>query len=337
MLITKMKGRSTLQKFSHIYVEKDVLDHPITKKILGKFHKSIIVKIDKYGDVFNRPHQSYIIQKEAQNLIIAKKRYDFIYRGSELCEDFGNANFYHTSNILNCIYDCDYCYLQGMYPSANLVFFVNIEDYFKEVDKLTINQKIYLSISYEADLLALENLTGFAGMWIDYAKKNRNVKIEIRTKSANFHSFYKWDIPDNVIFAWSILPQPVIDKYEHLTPTLDMRIKSINCAISRGLKVRLSIEPIMPIDNFEHIYREFIKKLFSSVAVDGIRDVNIGVFRMVKEQAKKIEKLKEHSLIFCYNTIIKDGIFTYEDEEYLKNFVYNEVIKHQDKGTVLLS
>lgn len=337
MLITKTKGRSALRKFSHIYVERDALGHPVTTKILSKFHKSTIVEIDKYGDVFNRPRQNYVLQKKAQNLIIAKKRYDFIYRGSELCEDFGNTNFYHTSNILNCIYDCDYCYLQGMYPSGNLVVFVNIEDYFKEVEGLTAKDKIYLSISYETDLLALENLTGFTRMWVEYAKGNRNVEIEIRTKSANFPSFYRHGIPDNVIFAWSILPQPVIDKYERLTPNLDMRIKSINYAISRGLKVRLSIEPIIPIDDFEHVYREFIKKLFSSIPVDGIRDVNIGVFRMVKEQAKKVEKLKEYSPIFCYDTIIKDGIFTYRDEEYLKGFVYSEVIKHKDAGTVLLS
>ena len=36
--------------------------------------------------------------------------------------------------MFNCIYDCDYCYLQGMYPSANIVVFVNHEDFFDAVD-----------------------------------------------------------------------------------------------------------------------------------------------------------------------------------------------------------
>ena len=36
---------------------------------------------------------------------------------------------------MNCVFDCEYCYLKGMYPSANLVVFVNLEDIFAEVEK----------------------------------------------------------------------------------------------------------------------------------------------------------------------------------------------------------
>ncbi|AIS53507.1 DNA repair photolyase-like protein [Thermoanaerobacter kivui] len=325
-----------MRKFSHIYVEKEVLDSPLTQNIIKKFTKSKVVIIDRYNEVFNRPNQNYVVQKDHQNLIIAKKRYDFIYRGSKLCENFGNINFYHTSNILNCIYDCDYCYLQGMYPSGHLVIFVNIEDYFKEVDKLTQDKKVYLSISYETDLLALEYLTDFVRMWVDYATKNKNVTIEIRTKSSNFSAVYSLKVLDNVIFAWTLLPQPVIDKYERFTPSLEDRIKSIKKAISKGLKIRISIEPVMYIDDFENIYKNFVKEFFLKIPVEGIKDVNIGAFRMVKEQAKKIEKLKEHSPIFCYDTVLKGGVFTYKDAEYFERFVYNEVIKYIEKEKVYI-
>ncbi|ABY93785.1 MULTISPECIES: SPL family radical SAM protein [Thermoanaerobacter] len=323
-----------MKKFSHIYAEKEVLPNPITQNILKKFPKSKVVLIDRYSEVFNRPNQNYLIQKERQNLILAKKRYDFIYKGSKLCEDFGNINFYHTSIIFNCVYDCDYCYLQGMYPSGHLVIFVNIEDYFKEVDKLTQEHKVYLSISYETDLLTLEYLTGFTKQWIEYAKGNKNLVIEIRTKSANFYSVEFIDIPSNVIFAWTLLPQPVIDKYEKLTPSLSKRIESIKRAISKGLKVRISIEPVMYIEGFEKIYKGFVEYVFSKIPKEGIQDVNIGAFRMVKEQAKKIEKLKEYSPIFCYDTVLKDGIFTYKEAEYFEEFVYREVIKYIEKEKV---
>ncbi|KHO61696.1 DNA repair photolyase [Thermoanaerobacter sp. YS13] len=323
-----------MKKFSHIYVEKEVLPNSITQNILKKFPKSKVVLIDRYSEVFNRPNQNYLIQKERQNLILAQKRYDFIYKGSKLCEDFGNINFYHTSNIFNCIYDCDYCYLQGMYPSGHLVIFVNIEEYFKEIDKLTQDQKVYLSISYETDLPALEYLTGFTKQWIEYAKGNKNLVIEIRTKSANFSSVESIDIPSNVIFAWTLLPQPVIDRYEKLTPSLSKRIENIKRAISKGLKVRISIEPVMYIEGFEKIYKNFVEYVFSKIPTEGIQDINIGAFRMVTEQAKKIEKLKEDSPVFCYDTVIKDGIFTYKEAEYFEEFVYREVIKYIKKEKV---
>ncbi|HHW56347.1 MAG TPA: radical SAM protein [Clostridia bacterium] len=325
-----------MKKFSHIYIEKEVLDNPITQGILEKFPNSKRIIIDRYSEVFNRSNQNYIVQKKKQNLILAKKRYDFIYEGSELCEDFGHINFYHTSNVFNCIYDCDYCYLQGMYPSGHLVIFVNIEDYFKEVDKLTQHKNAYLSISYETDLLALEYVTGFTKKWIEYTKGNKNLVIEIRTKSANFSSVESLEIPYNVIFAWTLLPQPVIEKYEKLTPPLTKRIESIKKAILKNLKIRISIEPIMYIENFEEVYKDFVKYIFSNIPKEGIRDINIGAFRMIKEQAKRIERLKEYSPIFCYDTIVKNEVFTYKNAEELEKFVYCEVIQYIEKEKVYL-
>ncbi|MGB9679550.1 MAG: SPL family radical SAM protein [Minisyncoccia bacterium] len=325
-----------MQKFSHIYVERNVLSNPRTEKILKKLIKSKVVIVDSYKEVFNRPNQDFVLQKQFQNLIIGEKKGEFIYKGSKLCEDYGNVEFYHTSNVFNCIYDCDYCYLQGMYTSGNVVIFVNIEDFFREIDKITKEKKIYLSISYETDLLALENLTGFTKEWIKYALQNQNLIIEIRTKSANFSSVEKVEIKDNVIFSWSLLPQQVIDKYERFTPGLTSRINNIKKAMSKGLNVRLSIEPILYINDFENIYRKFFEELFLNISLKNIKDINIGVLRMIKEQAKRIEKQRKDSPVFCYDTVIKNGIFTYENDEYLKEFIYNEILKYVPKEKIYL-
>lgn len=45
--------------------------------------------------------------------------------------------------MMNCIFDCEYCYLKGMYPSGNLVVFVNLEDIFAELESL-LAQKAYI-------------------------------------------------------------------------------------------------------------------------------------------------------------------------------------------------
>ncbi|MGB9780819.1 SPL family radical SAM protein [Caldanaerobacter sp.] len=313
-----------MKKFSHIYVEKDVKDHPRAVKILEKFPKSTVVYINKYSEVFNRPNQNYIVQKDRQNLIIAKKRHSFVYPGSKLCEDFGNLRFYHTSNVYNCLYQCDYCYLQGLYPSAHIVIFVNLEDYFEEVDKLLEEGKIYLSISYETDLLALDYITGFCEEWIKYAS-SRDLLLEIRTKSANFSHLEKIEIPPNVIFAWTLLPQPVIDIYERFTPPLKMRLKGIQRAIAKGLKIRISIEPVMYVRDFEKVYEEFVKEVFNHIPAESVRDVNIGAFRMSKEQAKRIERLNEASPIFSYDTVFQDKVFTYKKARHYEEFVAEKV------------
>jgi len=316
-----------LKKFSHIYIEEDVKDHPLTIKILNKFPKSKVVYINRYSEVFNRSNQNYLVQKKGQNIIIAKKRHDFVYKGSELCEDFGNIHFFHTSNIYNCIYECEYCYLQGLYPSAHLVIFVNLEDYFKEIDKLIERNKIYLSISYETDLLALEYLTGFTRKWIEYAS-SKDLLLEVRTKSANFSALQDVVIPPNVIFAWTLLPQPVIVRYEKFTPSLQRRLKSIKQAISKGLTIRISIEPVMYVENFEEVYRQFVEEVFSCIPEKSVKDVNIGAFRLPKEQAKRMERLNEASLIFSHDTVVKGEVFTYRNASDYEDFVAEEVKKY---------
>ena len=110
--------------FSHVYVEKGVAEHPRTKQILEKLNNTTVIEIDHYKDVFCRKKQSISAQSNAKALILAENTSGCIYEGAPVCQSFGNENFYYCSCMMNCIFDCEYCYLKGMYPSGNLVVFV---------------------------------------------------------------------------------------------------------------------------------------------------------------------------------------------------------------------
>ena len=60
--------------FSHIYVEKSVINHPRTKQLMEKFPEAEIIKIDHYKDVFCRSRQYTAGQHRAQQLILAAKK-----------------------------------------------------------------------------------------------------------------------------------------------------------------------------------------------------------------------------------------------------------------------
>lgn len=130
------KKISLNNRFSHIYVEKKILDNKNTLEILSKFRDAKIIEIDNYKEVFSSNNQDFHLQKLGQNLILASNKPNMIYEGAVVCEDFENDNFYYTSSIINCIYDCEYCYLQGVYSSGNIVIFVDIEKVFEEVEEL---------------------------------------------------------------------------------------------------------------------------------------------------------------------------------------------------------
>ena len=146
-----------MQKFKNIYIERDAKNYATTKNILAKLSDANVIEIDHYKDVFCRPKQNINLQKVNQSLILAVKRGEFLYPGAPVCQDFGNTNFYYSSCVMNCVCNCEYCYLKGMYPSGHIVVFVNLEDYFKNIS--TGNN--YICVSYDTDLFPMENLIGY--------------------------------------------------------------------------------------------------------------------------------------------------------------------------------
>lgn len=224
--------------FFHIYVEEEIAEHPRVKQILARFMKAEIVYIRHYKDVFCRRRQDYEEQHHAQNLILAKKTGSLIYQGAPVCQNFGNTYFYYTSCMMNCIYDCEYCYLKGMYPSANIVIFVNIEDIFEELHRMLSEHPVYLCVSYDTDLLAFETMTGYVREWEHFVlgenkRSTYPLKIEIRTKSANVKLFDNL-IPDkNIIYAFTLSPQQITKQYEHNTPSLLQRVRCVADAVKK--------------------------------------------------------------------------------------------------------
>ena len=303
-------------RFSHIYVERRVKNNEYVKKILSKFPKAEIIEINHYKDRFNPYYQSFRAQKKAQSLILAKKEAPFIYEASDLIQK-QDKNFFYTTPMLNCIYDCHYCFLQGMYPSSNLVLFVNFEDFFDEVEKVYKKLgNLFLSISYDTDILAVENIFGVTKIWADFVK-NKNIKLEIRTKSINVDGF---DYQKNLIFAFSLSPEVVIQRYEKYTPNLNARIKAVKKVINKGFKPVIVFDPIIKIPNFKEVYKKFIDKVFSEINYKDIESIVYGTFRMNSTQFKTIKK-ELLSDIYYYPYKVKNGIVEYEDKEEVIKFI----------------
>ena len=100
-------------------------------------------------------------------------------------------NNFYFSHLLNCLYDCRYCFLQGMYPSAHYVLFVNFDDFkrhIKEKTELSKEPSWFFS-GYDCDSLALESVTGFAN-FLPFFRELPNAWIELRTKSVAIQSLH---------------------------------------------------------------------------------------------------------------------------------------------------
>ncbi|MBR4163480.1 MAG: hypothetical protein IKR11_08160 [Solobacterium sp.] len=326
---------SLMNSFSHVYVEKNILHHPRTERILSFFPKAEVIVIERYKDVFDRSRQNYDLQFLSQKLILAEKTGTFIYEGSKACEDFGNEWFYYCTNALNCIFNCEYCWLKGMYNSANPVIFVNLEDFFAETEKLLQQHPVYLCLSYETDLVPFENMTGMLQEWGEFTVNHPDLSIEIRTKSA----LEIWDripVNDRIIPSFTLSPDPVIERYEHKTPSLDRRLAAARQAVDQGFKVRLSFDPMFSVSNWQMIYAEMIEKTMQVLQPDNIRDINIGTFRLSKEYMRLMRKRFPDSAAVQYPYVLKDGFYQYpqEKKDRMEEYVSGVLGKYVEKEKI---
>lgn len=297
--------------FSHIYVEKEIGRHPRTQQILKQFPNSHIVWIDHYKDVFCRRGQNSHRQVNARSLILAQKTGNLIYDGAKVCQSFGNEYFYYTSCVMNCLYDCEYCYLKGMYPSSHIVVFVNLEDIFEEVENILQKHPAYICVSYDTDLMALEKITGFVKEWVNFCKKYDNLKIEIRTKCGRLDLWENLEYNKNVIFAFTISPKYVTERCEHYTASLSERLHSAAMALERGFSVRLCFDPMIYCPDWKLHYAEMMQEVVEKINLSELVDVSVGSFRISQDYLKKMRRNDMTSQIvqFPYQNI--GGVYQY--------------------------
>ena len=146
-----------------IYFEEQVADHPRTLNLFKRFSQAVRIPCSHYKEVFNPSGQNFRLQKKKPALILAKNSGKLVHPVPATYGIGGDENYF--SHMLNCLYDCRYCFLQGMYPSAHYLLFVNYENFFEEIKKVSSqNPEIpsWFFSGYDCDSLAFEKLTGFA-------------------------------------------------------------------------------------------------------------------------------------------------------------------------------
>ena len=300
--------------FRHIYVEKEVSEHEITKGLLARFPAASVIPITHYKDVFNRSRQNLHAQETEPALILAANHGTLIYPGAPVCQSFGEEHFMYTSCIMNCIYDCDYCYLQGMYPGGNLMVFVNLEDYFAELDTLLQKHPVYLCCSYDSDLTGLSGILPHAEAFCRYALEHPDLRLELRTKSAALPFIKQLPAAKNIIMAFTLSPQEIISRYEHFTPSLGARLATAKEAARKGFSIRLCFDPVLDVPNAETLYSTLVEQVFEVISPEEITDISLGVFRLSKEYLKQLKKAKPACALSHYPYETTDGVCHYRSE-----------------------
>jgi len=318
---------SKARPLSRIYVEEAVRTHPRARRILERFPRAKVVGIDDYKNVFGRGGQDFWKQKASMGLILGRRREGLLYPGNSFLQANLSPNFCYNSTILNCPYDCHYCYLQGMYPSGHLVAFVNLEDFFEAADSYARDRPdpaspVPLAVSYDADLLALEGVTGFVGEWTEWARTRPHFLIEVRTKSAASRFIREVSPTASVRLAWTLSPDEICRRYESGAPPLKQRLSALAEAVGRGWRVAICVDPVLRVPDWKAVYGRFAETLKAELPWHGVERLEIGVFRISSSYFKRMQHRPGTDLLhYPYEHANNAVSYQKEEREELMEFV----------------
>ena len=332
------------EHFQHIYVEETLLQSPETKGILQKFPKAKVIPIKHYKDVFNRKKQGRLAQSHSRKLILAKKEGQRLYDGAVVCQDFSESHFCYTSLLMNCPFHCAYCYLQGMYPSSNLVMFLNLEDYFADCRKWIAEKgSLYLCISYDTDLLAMEGIYPYVEEFARFLNQENALRIEVRTKAGGEGLWRKMQrLPlssegrKRMIFAFTLSPEEIIEEAEEGTARLSSRIFAIQKALEEGYLVRLCFDPMIYHPRWKELYGALLQEVFEKIPMEQIHDCSLGSFRISESYLKAMGKALPHSPHTQFPYENTGGYYHYPKElmEEMEGFLYSRLLERLPKEKI---
>lgn len=314
----------------YIYIEREIRDHPRVKSILLRHKRATVVECERYGEVFNPKAQNFRLQKQRPALILARKHKGLVQQAPPGYGVGGDSNYYF-SHMLNCLYDCRYCFLQGMYRSANYVLFVNYEDFLDAMDSRVVpGRQTWFFSGYDGDSLALEPVTGFADSMLPWFEQRPDAWLELRTKSTRIGSLLAREPLPNIVTAFSFTPEAVWKATEHRVPTVERRAEAMQQLAEAGWPVALRIDPLIWHHGYEKHYSELFLQLFRQLPETMLHSVTTGPFRMPQPFFRNMERLYPEEPLFAAGLEARGKMVSYplEREREMVDFCVHELRKY---------
>jgi DNA repair photolyase len=119
-----------------------------------------------------------------------------------------------------------------------------------------------------------------------------NRHLILLTKSANVH--YLEGLPSrNTVVSFSLNPQQIADIFEgrypdavRITPSISTRVAASRACERMGFETRWRIDPIIPIDGWEGIYRRFFRETATCMP----KRITLGIYRQMGLGLKKFSE-----------------------------------------------
>jgi len=234
------------------------------------------------------------------------------------------CNLLTLDAVKNCGFDCSYCSIQSFYTDGKIYLHRNLRS---KLDNLNLDpEKIYhIGTGQSSDSLLWGNRDGMLDDLFDFAEKNKNVILELKTKSNAIGYFRNKDVPANVLVTWSLNTDKIIEAEEHHTAGLQKRLDAARAISDMGILVGFHLHPIVEYRGWEADYCKLVDLIKDTFRPEEVALVSLGTLTFIKPVIKLLRKRKLKSKILQMPLVDAGGKLSYPLELKRKMFstVYN--------------
>lgn len=248
-----------------------IKNNPIQTNFLSEVS---VIKIKIYYKRYTQlnGNKKYYVEQVDDGSII--KRFDKTPLPSKKT-DIVCPHFLELKWAYGCPYDCAWCYLKGTFrfrpqgkspvvkPYSKIR--LHVESFLKEVKEPEI-----LNTGEIADSLMYENTEEPFSKFIIPLFETQNLhKVLFLTKSSYVKNLLEITPHNQVIISFSLNAIPVAQKWER-APSVLKRIEAAKKVFDAGYEVRIRIDPMVPIQDWQKYYLQLIDLIFDNIVPERI-------------------------------------------------------------------
>lgn len=293
-------------------------EHPERKVVFTKLKKA-------YKALRDRPnsYKNFTLKNIPQEQKYTFKKEEKEGFGLGLCpvasEKTRCCNLLTLDAVESCGFDCSYCSIQSFYNQNTIIFDSSFKEKLLKLE-LDPNKTYHIGTGQSSDSLMWGNREGILDALFSFARKYPNVILEFKTKSDNIKYFLENEVPQNILCTWSLNTQTIIDNEEHLTASLDKRIKAARKLADIGVKVGFHFHPIVEYEGYLSQYGEVYKRLISEFDPKEVALVSFGTLTFIKPVIKQLRSRDFHTKITQIPHTDASGKTSYPQETKVQMF-----------------
>jgi len=204
-----------------------------------------------------------------------------------------------------CPYDCAWCYLKGTFRFQPKGKSPVVKPY-KKIEQHTqafldeVKTPEILNTGEIADSLMNENAKmPFSKFIIPIFEAQKLHKVLFLTKSSNVSNLLEITPHNQTIISFSLNAISVAQRWEK-APSVLKRIEAAKKIFDAGYQVRIRIDPMVPVENWEEHYLQLLDILFNNftperITLGSLRGLQSTINGCIETERDWVEYLKESS------------------------------------------